>query len=160
MTGVGIDVSKQWLDVVIAGRGCVRWPNTAAGAADLAAQLEGLEQARIVLEASGGYERVVLRACADAGLRVHRVNARQARDFARATGQLAKTDALDAGVLAHMASCLSDSLRVHVGGEPWRERMQAWVRRRSQLVEMLQQQRQQLSLILIPTKLLLFLDEA
>lgn len=143
MTGVGIDVSKQWLDVVISGQRPARWPNTAAGTAALVGQLRDLEQARVVLEASGGYERVVLKACADAGLRVHRVNARQARDFARATGQLAKTDALDAGVLAHMACCLTDSLRVHVPAEPWRERLQSWVRRRGQLVELLQQQRQQ-----------------
>lgn len=147
MTGVGIDVSKAWLDVLIAGQRPTRWPNTPQDAAALAAGLARLPEARVVLEASGGFELTMLQACAKAGVRIFQVNARQARDFAKATGQLAKTDALDAGVLARMAECLADDLSEYVPAEPWREQLGVWVRRRAQVVDALLQQRQQLALI-------------
>jgi transposase len=60
----------------------------------------------VVLEATGGFERSVIAALAAAGLPVAVVNPRQARDFARATGRLAKTDRIDAGVLAHFAEAV------------------------------------------------------
>lgn len=147
MTGVGIDVSKAMLDVVIAGQRATRWPNLPKEAAALAAELARLPDVRVVLEASGGFERTMLQACAKAGVRVFRVNARQARDFAKATGQLAKTDALDAGVLARMAQCLTDDLLEYVPAEPWREQLGVWVRRRAQVVDALLQQRQQRTLL-------------
>src|SRR3989442_15867203 len=74
-------------------------------------QLQALHPALIVLEATGGLERLVTSALATAGLPVVVVNPRQARDFARATGQLAKTDALDARALAHCADVIRPTPR-------------------------------------------------
>ena len=101
MIAVGVDVGKAFLDVAIHGEPNVqRFKNTAVGIAKLVVQLKKRAEVRIVVEATGGYEEGVLEACAVAGLWIARVNPRQARDFAKATGQLAKTDALDAQVLA------------------------------------------------------------
>jgi len=99
---LGIDVAKA--DLVVARDGvvgCTTYPNTDAGHRALVRALEGREPVDlIVLEATGGYERGVVAALGGAGLPVVVVNPRQVRDFAKATGQLAKTDALDAHVLA------------------------------------------------------------
>jgi transposase len=98
-TWIGIDVSKAWLDVHGLGDGpAARLANDADG---FAALLRGLDRpAGIVVEASGGYERPLHRALSDAGQPVAVVNPGRVRDFARATGKLAKTDRIDAGVLA------------------------------------------------------------
>lgn len=94
-TAVGIDVGKASLDLAVDGvPGVVRLANTAAGIRKLVARLSKLDEPRIVVEATGGYEDALLEACCDAGLWVCRINPRQARDFARATGELAKTDAI------------------------------------------------------------------
>src|SRR5262245_54542833 len=94
---VGIDVAKAQLDIAVRPSG-ERWavPNDAGGVGTLVEQLQALQPTLIVLEATGGLERAATAALATAGLPVVVVNPRQARDFARATGQLAKTDALDA----------------------------------------------------------------
>jgi transposase len=104
MEFIGIDVAKAQLE--FAGRpsgatGTV--PNAVDGIDALVAQLRALAPALIVLEATGGYEAAVAAALATAGLPVVVANPRQVRDFARATGQLAKTDAIDAQVLALFA---------------------------------------------------------
>ena len=101
---VGIDVAKDRLDVHVRplGQGFVV-SNDATGHHDLIARLRPLRSKRIVLEASGGYERAVFIALTEAGLVAAIVNPRQVRDFARANGRLAKTDRLDAAVLAHFA---------------------------------------------------------
>ena len=80
-----------------------RWavPNDASGVAALVARVQILNPTRIVLEATGGFEFAVTSALATAGLPVVVVNPRQVRDCARATGQLATTDAFDARALAH-----------------------------------------------------------
>src|SRR4030095_7273053 len=98
---VGIDVAKAQLDIALRPAG-ERWavPNDADGVVTLVERLQGLHPTLIVLEATGGLERAATAAWAMAGLPVVVVNPRQARDFARATGQLAKTDALDARALA------------------------------------------------------------
>ncbi|MFN3311179.1 MAG: transposase, partial [Thermomonas sp.] len=97
MAAVGIDVGKANLDIAVEGRqGVTRYANTRSGIAKLVKWLKGLEAPRIVVEATGGHEEPVLEACCDAGLWICRVNPRQARNFARATGELAKTDAIDA----------------------------------------------------------------
>jgi len=94
---VGIDVAKAQLDMALRPSG-ERWavPNDAGGVGTLVEQLQALHPTLIVLEATGGLERAATAALATAGLPVVVVNPRQARDCARATGQLAKTDALDA----------------------------------------------------------------
>jgi transposase len=102
--GVGIDVSKDWLDVAITETAAPwRVRNSAEGLSQLVAQLGALDVHRIVLEASGGYEAAALERLHAAGLRVVLVQPLRARHFARALGQYAKTDAIDAHVLARMA---------------------------------------------------------
>jgi transposase len=101
---VGIDVSKARLDVAVASAGeLFGVDNDAGGIADLVRRLRKLCPELIVLEASGGLETVLVGELAAAQLPVAVVNPRQVRDFARANGQLAKTDALDAKVLALFA---------------------------------------------------------
>jgi transposase len=101
---MGIDVAKAWLDVATRDAPVRRVANDAAGIATLVAQLTAQRPRLIVLEATGGYETAVTAALVAAGLAVAVVNPRQVRDFARATGQLAKSDALDARVLALFAA--------------------------------------------------------
>lgn len=103
-TWLGIDVAKAWLDVATTEAPVRRVANDAAGIATLVAQLTTPRPRLIVLEATGGYETAVTAALVAAGLAVAVVNPRQVRDFAKATGQLAKSDALDARVLALFAA--------------------------------------------------------
>jgi transposase len=109
---VGIDVAKAQLDIAVRPSGA-RWtvPNDPSGVATLVDQLQALHPTLIVLEATGGLERAVTGALATAGLPVVVVNPRQARDVARATGQLAKTDALDARALAPCADVIRPTPR-------------------------------------------------
>ncbi len=122
---VGIDVAKAQLDV-----------------ATLGARLHDLQPVLAVLEATGGYERPLTAALAAAGLAVAVVNPRQARDFARAPGKLAKTDALDARVLAHFAEAVQPPARPVPNAMS--EALGAVLARRRQLVEMLTAERNRL----------------
>ena len=140
---VGIDVSKRHLDVAVAGsQEVVRWPNEAGGIAGLVKALSGQAPGLVVLEATGGYEMAAVRALQEAGLAVAVVNPRQARDFARASGRLAKTDALDARALASFGVALRpaplppiDASQAAIGD---------LVARRRQLVDMLIAERNRL----------------
>jgi transposase len=144
MTAVGIDVGKANLDVAVDGRqGVARYANSRSGIAMLVKWLKGLHAPRIVVEATGGYEEPVLEACCDAQLWVCRVNPRQARNFAKATGELAKTDAIDARLLALMARLLIDRLRPYAAPLPWQRELRGWLRRRGQVVTALQAHKQQ-----------------
>jgi transposase len=106
----GIDVAKGWLDVAIGPDGAPwRVANDATGLAALVGRLGAAGPEPVVLEASGGLEGPVAGALAAAGLAVAVVNPRQVRDFARATGQLAKTDALDARALARFGAAVRAS---------------------------------------------------
>jgi len=143
MEFIGIDVAKAQLE--FAGRpsgatGMV--PNAVDGIEALVAQLRALAPALIVLEATGGYEAAVVAALATAGLPVVVANPRQVRDFARATGQLAKTDAIDAQVLALFAE------RVRPVPRPLPDEaaqaLDALLTRRRQLIEMLTAERNRL----------------
>ena len=109
---VGIDVAKAQLAIAVRPAG-ERWavPNDAGGVVTLVEQLQALHPTLMVLEATGGLERAATAALATAGLPVVVVNPRQARDFARATGQLAKTEALDAHALAHCADVIRPTPR-------------------------------------------------
>ncbi len=105
---VGIDVSKGRLDVHVRPLGTgFSVSNAAAGYAELIARLRPLRTKRIVMEATGGYERALWLALTEAGLVAAVVNPRQVREFARASGRLAKTDRLDAAVIAHFAETFS-----------------------------------------------------
>ena len=133
---VGIDVAKAKLDVASYPPGlAATHPNTEDGVSALVATMKPLVPALIVVEATGGYELAVVRALVEAALPVIVVNPRQIRDFAKATGQLAKTDALDAQVLALFAARVQPTLRPHP--TPATQELAALLARRRQLVEML-----------------------
>jgi transposase len=143
-TFIGIDVAKRELDVAArpsGERGSVT--NDEVGRAGLVERLRGERVALIVLEASGGYEIPVVAALTAAQLPVVVVNARQVRDFARAVGKLAKTDAIDAAVLAHFAEAVRPEVRP-VPDELTRT-LQGWLGRRRQLLEMLLAEEQRLT---------------
>lgn len=132
---VGIDVAKTALDVAVRPAGASwRSGNDEAGRAEVVARLRPLAPTLIVLEATGGYERLLVAALALAGLAVAVVNPRQVRRFAQATGQLAKTDTLDARVLAHFADAVRPEARpLPAAGA---QELAALVERRRQLVAM------------------------
>ena len=133
---VGIDVSKATLDIHTLPRE-EAWStgNDEESIDVLVARLAGLKPTLIVLEATGGLERRVLGAMLAAGLPAVAVNPRQARDFAKATGQLAKTDSLDARVLALFADRIRPTVRPAVD-EQTRE-LDALMVRRRQVVDMI-----------------------
>jgi transposase len=141
---VGIDVAKRRLDVAERPTG-ERWTvgNDEAGMAGLVERLRAAGSvALIVLEATGGYETAVVAALSSAGLPVVVVNPRQVRDFARALGKLAKTDAIDAEVLAHFAEAVKPAVRVLP--DDLTHALQGWLARRRQLREMLTAEKQRL----------------
>lgn len=112
LLAAGIDVSKARLDVDFSDdRGAFSTDNDPVGQARIVQALKHAGASRIVLEATGGYERAVVAELAAAGLPVVVVNPRQVRDFAKATGRLAKTDAIDAKVLALFAIAIQPPLR-------------------------------------------------
>jgi len=133
---IGIDVSKQLLEVAVHESDFhYRCPNQASAFDALLAELIALRPARIVLEASGGLEKPLLTFLQAVGLPVVVLNPRQVRAFAKAIGQLAKTDRLDAGVLAHFAAVIKPPLRPFKSQDE--QELQALMGRRGQLVEML-----------------------
>ena len=132
---VGIDVAKAQLDLALRPTG-ERWAvtNDAPGIAALVAQLQAAQPTLIVLEATGGYHRAVVAALAAAALPLVVVNPRQVRDFAKATGQLAKTDALDARAVAHFAEAVRPPPRPLPDVQT--EELRALLARRRQLIAM------------------------
>jgi transposase len=141
---VGIDVSKASLDLALGTTGeLVRVANDQRGIATLRKRLLRLTVARIILEASGGLETALVAELGAAGLPVVVVNPRQVRDFARATGQLAKTDALDARILALFGERLRPELR-RLPTVQERE-LKALVARRREIVGMITAERNRLS---------------
>jgi transposase len=136
---VGIDVSKHYLDVFDAATGAPRrLANTAVAVSDLAHDW-AQRDAFVLFEATGRYDLDLRNALAIAGVRFARVNPARARDFARAAGFLAKTDVVDAQMLAAMAQCLQPPTTE--AGLAARERL-AWLnKRRDQLVANRQQER-------------------
>jgi transposase len=129
---IGIDVAKAAIDVAYAeGGALVRVARTPERLQQWAAGVP--QQARAVVEATGGYEQLVATALRARGIAVCVVNPRQVRDFAKATGQLAKTDRLDARVLAHFGAALQP--RVTVAKAEDVQALRALLDRRRQLVE-------------------------
>jgi transposase len=133
---IGIDVCKQWLEVAVHEHDYqFRCANKTSAFGDLIAELIALRPALIVLEATGGLERAIVAALHGVGLPVVVVNPRQVRDFAKALGQLAKTDPLDAQVLAHFAAAIKPRPRP-IKSQAEQE-LDALSGRRDQLIEML-----------------------
>lgn len=140
---VGIDVSKTTLDIFdTALRRSERIANAAAAIAALAERWRG-NAVFVVFEATGRYDRMLQAALHEAAIGFARVNPQRARDFARAAGFLAKTDAVDAKMLALMAERLRPKAELPVAAE--RERLRMLHRRRDQLVHIRKQERTRLS---------------
>jgi transposase len=141
---VGIDVSKQTLAVwVLPEEASIEVSNTTAGHRQLLDLLADKDVGRVVIEATGGYEREVMSALSGAGLCVVRINPRRARAFATAVGKLAKTDPIDAAVLAHMAQVLRTPAQVSASPEV--EALRDLVQRREQLVQQRDDERRRLA---------------
>lgn len=133
---IGIDVARDTLEVASRPAGeAWRVANDTTGIAALVARVRSLGPSLIVLEATGGLELPVVAALGSAGLPAVAVNPRQVRDFAKAIGKLAKTDAIDAQVLAHFADGVRPAVRPLPSAAT--QALGALVTRRRQLVEML-----------------------
>jgi transposase len=130
---VGIDVAKAQLDIAVRPAG-ERWavPNDADGVVTRVERLQALHPTLLVWEATGGLERIATAALATAGLPVVMVNPRQARDVARATGQWAKTEAVDARALAHCADVIRPTPRPLP--DPQTQALRALLSRRQHLI--------------------------
>jgi transposase len=140
---VGIDVSKDRLDVAVLGeRQEQQVDNTSQGIAQLVARMLELQPELIVVEATGGYQRPVVEALFQAGLAVAVVNPARVRQFARACGLLAKTDKLDAQVLAVFGQRVQPKL--YTGKSEAEKQLSAWLVRRRQVEEMLKAEQNRL----------------
>jgi len=135
-TFVGIDVSNPWLDVATRpATKQLRVSNDAAGISEIVSILSEQGPELVVVEATGGLESPLVAALSVGGLPVAVVNPRQVRDFAKATGKLAKTDALDAEVLAHFAEAVKPQVRELADEKA--QHLSALLARRQQLIQML-----------------------
>lgn len=135
----GIDVAKDTLVVAVSSGQEWSCANDPRGITLLVERLEAANPALVVLEATGGYEEELLAALIAAGIETRRVNPRQVHHFARAAGQLAKTDRIDARMLALFAERIRPPARAL--SDPEREQLKALVGRRSQLLQMITAER-------------------
>ena len=141
-TWIGIDVSKATLAVcLLPQQEPLTCSNDPPGHAQLLAHLQGLDIGNVLLEATGGYERPVMDALAHAGIAVTRINPRRARAFATALGKTAKTDPIDAALLARMAELVQMPVSAP---SPARDELRALVQRREQLVQQRDDERRRL----------------
>jgi transposase len=132
----GIDVSKDWCDVALeAGSRSARFDQTVQGRHELVGWLKTQAVTHVVLEASGGYERPILRALHEAGLQACLVPPHRVRALAKASGRTAKTDALDARVLAAFGRLLAP--RVRHPQAPETQALASLVRRRRQIIDLM-----------------------
>lgn len=139
---IGIDISKATLAVhLLPTQQFLTLPNTADGHAQLLSHLRGHTIGNVLLEATGGYERALVHALTTAGMPVTRINPRRARAFATALGKTAKTDPIDAALLARMASLVQAPMPTP---DPGREHLRALVQRREQLVQQRDDERRRL----------------
>jgi transposase len=139
---VGIDVSKDLLELCSSGGESWQCGNDQDGIESLVGRLKALSIKRIVLEATGGYETAVVAGLASAGLPVIVINPRQVRAFAKATGRLAKTDRIDAAVLVSFAEVIQPQVRALKDEQT--QALEAVLTRRRQLIGMLTMERQRL----------------
>lgn len=147
---VGIDVSQGQLDIALRPEGRLTASNDEGGIAEVVEQLRAVMPAVVVLEATGGVEVPLVGALATAGLPVVVVNPRQVRDFAKAAGQLAKTDALDARILARFAEVMRPERRPLPDEQT--QALAAILTRRRQLVEMLTAEKNRLASARVPVR--------
>lgn len=145
MNGIGIDVSKRQLDVGTTDGETLQVDNAPSGFAELDLWLREHPAGQIVLEATGGYEQLVLDFLHKTGYPVVRANALRARKLAQGLGQMAKTDRLDAYALAKMAALVK--LHSYQPLEPWQQEMREFVRARRQAMHALTVARQQQEMV-------------
>jgi len=144
-TYVGIDISKDRLDLaVLEEKRIEQYTNTERGIKELVDEMKALKPALIVVEVTGGYERAVVKALFEAGLRVARVSGYRARQYARAKGLLAKTDPLDAMNLADYGKHVQP--RVYEAKSEEGQYLAGKLARRRQLGEMVQAEKNRLRL--------------
>ena len=140
---VGIDVAKDWFDVAVLGeKRTQQFASTKQGIAKLVRWLCQLQPTLIVVEATGGYEESLVLALLEADLPVARVSPQRVRQYARAKGRLAKTDRIDAQILAEYGQKIQP--RLFVGKSEERKQLSALVGRRNQLKAMLQAEKNRL----------------
>lgn len=138
---IGIDIAKAWVDVAVVPTGTrQRVAQDEPSLQQLVRDLQAWAPTVIVVEASGGYERALVSACGVVGLPIVVVNPRQVRDFAKALGRLAKTDAIDAEVLALFGERVRPAVRPLPDAAT--QALSALVQRRRQLLDMLTAERQ------------------
>lgn len=143
-TYVGIDVAKDWVDVAVRPAGCVWRVNyEEAEIAELVVRLQTLQPTAVILESTGGLETPLVAALAAAELPAVVVNPRQVRDFAKSTGQLAKTDHLDAQIMAHFAEAVRPPIRPLRDADT--QALAALVARRRQVTTLLTAEKNRLS---------------
>lgn len=145
---VEMDVSQGGVDVAVHPGTAFQIAQDEGGIAEAVARLQAVQPTLIVLEATGGLEVPLTGALAAAGLPVVVINPRQVRDFARATGQLAKTDRLDAQILARFAEAIRPPVRLVPDEQT--QALAALVARRRQLIEMLTAEKNRLRLAARP----------
>jgi transposase len=140
---VGIDVAKDWFDVAVLGeKKTTQLASTRSGIAKLVKRMSELQPGFIVVEATGGYEENLVVALFEADLPVALVSPQRVRQYARAKGRLAKTDQIDAQVLAEYGKTIQP--RLFVGKSEERKQLSALVGRRNQLKAMLQAEKNRL----------------
>ncbi len=136
---MGVDISKDSLDLWGSSGRPGKYVNNKTGCRTLVCRLKKIERVHVTCEATGGYERMLVDALQAAGIDVSLVNPRQVRDFARAQGRLAKTDRLDAQVLAEYGEAMRP--KVTPPRSKAHRQIEEVVQRRRQLVDMLQMER-------------------
>jgi transposase len=142
---VGVDVSKDRLDVAIGTqKDITTFANDQSGVDSLVKKLKRIDAQLTVFESTGGYELLAASCLAEAGLAVVIVNPRQVRNFAKATGILAKTDAIDARLIAHFAEAVKPEVRQLKDRQT--SELTAFVTRRRQIIEMIVAERNRLRL--------------
>jgi len=140
---IGIDVSKEKLDVfVLSEKKYLQFDNTTFGIKKLIKKVQSCSNPFVVMESTGGYEKPVAQALAIATLPVAVVNPRQIRDFAKALGKLAKTDRIDAKVIALFAQKVDPE--VTVMGDENQQKLSEYAARRRQLIDMITMEKNRL----------------
>jgi transposase len=140
---VGVDISKSDLDVfILPNTKYMRFKNDASGIKKLLAKIQLFSNILVVMESTGGYEAPLAYALAEAGISVSVVNPRQIRDFAKALGKLAKTDRIDAEIIALFASKMEPKTQITYGKE--QRILSEHNARRSQLIKMITMEKNRL----------------
>jgi transposase len=140
---IGVDVAKQTLELSRFDQKTRSIPNTKAGIQRLIKRVKALEKSVLVCcEATGGYEKILASELLDGGIPIAVANAKRVRDFGKSKGLLAKTDPIDAELLAHFASVLHPRIRQPMPS--WQPELQALMTRREELLGMLKQEKSRL----------------